>query len=166
MFASASEQILLYFPALPALLGTFLGVIGMQASAGRVDEPGPKLGHKEQRLRCAHEICLKRWFSNRLRPVQCHWCHPSPQIHFSGRTTEPHHHPTNSHMQNGSAAAGTGIYSGRRSSAFTGFDTLMKRLSRLKLRSILIIIQDLWSKQPECQKLFCRCTKNVSLKVK
>lgn len=59
MFASASEQILLYVLALPALLGKSVGVIGMQASAGRLDEPGPELGHKAQRLRCAHKISLK-----------------------------------------------------------------------------------------------------------
>lgn len=65
MFASASEQILLYFLALPALLGQWWGlegeggVIGMQASAGLLDEPGPKLGHKAQRLCCAHKISLK-----------------------------------------------------------------------------------------------------------
>lgn len=35
------------------------GVIGMQASAGLLDEPGPKLGHKAQRLCCAHKISLK-----------------------------------------------------------------------------------------------------------
>lgn len=40
---SASEQILLYFLALPACLGKLVGVIGMQASAGGLDEPGPKL---------------------------------------------------------------------------------------------------------------------------
>ena len=65
----------------------------MQAPAGPLDEPGPELGHRAQRLRCARKISLKLWFSNRLRPVQCHWCYPSLQIHFSGRATEPHQLP-------------------------------------------------------------------------
>lgn len=67
----------------------------MQAPVGPLDEPGPELGRRAQRLRCAHKISLKLWFSNRLRPVQCHWCYPSLQIHFSGRATEPHQLPPN-----------------------------------------------------------------------
>ena len=46
-----------------------VGVIGMQAPAGQLDEPGPEPGHRAQRLRCAHEMSLKLRFSNRLRPV-------------------------------------------------------------------------------------------------
>lgn len=92
----------LYFAFLAVYLARRWGVIGMQASAGQLDEPGPELGHKAQRLCCAHKISLKQWFSNRLRPVQFHWCHPSLRIHFSGTTTEPRYHtppPTHRKVQ-------------------------------------------------------------------
>ena len=59
MSGSVSEQILLYFLALPARLSKLMGVIGMQASAGQLDEPGLGLRHKAQWLCCAHEISLK-----------------------------------------------------------------------------------------------------------
>lgn len=101
------QQVSRYFIFLLCLL--FLangGVIGMQASAGLLDEPGPKLGHKAQRLCCAHKISLKLGLSNRQRDLYSATgaIHHGKSISLAGRASQTNPPPPSPLTKHSTAA--------------------------------------------------------------